>query len=336
MKPFNFKQLSFFAYNLEAGRYLENFMIMTVSSVLVIRVFLSVTNYARLGNTQLHIAHMLWGGLFMMIALVFAMAFLNKEAKYVASIVGGIGFGFFIDELGKFITEDNDYFFEPTFAIMYVIFVLMFFAFRTLDKKIKLDQKDYAINGLELVKEIIFSDLDQDEKARALAYFAKAKTNDEVTKSLKQLVQSIKVQPVAKRNILSQAKYYLKKAYLDSVKNRLSARLLTTIFIIGMMISIAKMLLTVDIAHSTFWDWGTIISTLIAGILVLMGVYLLQRKKRRKAYEKFKQSLLVLILLTQFFSFYHHQLVAVLWLIAYITVYVGLQYLIEQEKVKIN
>ena len=46
-----------------------------------------------------------------MIALVINLGYINKSANYLVAVIGGLGFGAFIDELGKFITGDNDYFF---------------------------------------------------------------------------------------------------------------------------------------------------------------------------------------------------------------------------------
>jgi hypothetical protein len=44
--------------------------------------------------------------------------------RRAAAIVGGVGF--FIDELGKFITEDNNYFYNPAAALIYLIFIGLF------------------------------------------------------------------------------------------------------------------------------------------------------------------------------------------------------------------
>ncbi|HEX2171607.1 MAG TPA: hypothetical protein VHL09_04095 [Dehalococcoidia bacterium] len=71
----------------------------------------------------LHIAQMLWGGLLVQLALHLIFIFLARWTLLVAAILGGVGFGTFIDELGKFSTSDNNYFFRPPFALIDVIFV---------------------------------------------------------------------------------------------------------------------------------------------------------------------------------------------------------------------
>jgi hypothetical protein len=50
----------------------------------------------------------------MMIALLLCSHF-NRSALYLVAVLGGFGFGAFIDELGKFITGDNDTSTSPLF-----------------------------------------------------------------------------------------------------------------------------------------------------------------------------------------------------------------------------
>ena len=59
-----------FVRNTAAPELIELFLVSGVVSVLVIRVFLAITGYPQLGGDGLHIAHMLWGGLFMAVALI--------------------------------------------------------------------------------------------------------------------------------------------------------------------------------------------------------------------------------------------------------------------------
>ncbi|MFC1956436.1 hypothetical protein ACFLWZ_08000 [Chloroflexota bacterium] len=113
-----------FARNIYAETLLEDFFVSAVASVLAIRLYLQVTGFPQFGFGPLHITHMVWGGLLMLIALVILLAFLDHRTKVIAEVLGGIGFEAFIDELGKFITRDNDYFFQPTVALIYAIFVL--------------------------------------------------------------------------------------------------------------------------------------------------------------------------------------------------------------------
>lgn len=97
-------------------KYGELFLITSVVTIILTRSFLALTGYPQVGGNGLHIAHMLWGGLLMTVAIVILISFVNTQAKWVASLVGGVGFGLFIDEVGKFVTADNDYFFSTSFC----------------------------------------------------------------------------------------------------------------------------------------------------------------------------------------------------------------------------
>ena len=102
--------------------FLEGFLITAVLTVLGLRVYLAAAHYPQLGGNGLHIAHVLWGGLAMAIAIGILLALLTWRAHWVAAAVGGAGLGLFIDELGKFLTSDNNYFFKPAPALIYVVF----------------------------------------------------------------------------------------------------------------------------------------------------------------------------------------------------------------------
>jgi len=125
-----------FLRNRQLNSLLELFLVASVSSVLVIRFMLAASGYPQLGNSSLHIAHMLWGGLLMLVALVLLLSFLGRRIQVLAALLGGIGFGTFVDELGKFITRDTNYFYQPTIALIYCIFIVLLLSFQKLDRRL--------------------------------------------------------------------------------------------------------------------------------------------------------------------------------------------------------
>ena len=59
----------------------ETLLIAAVATVLVIRTQLWLTNYPQLGGGGLHIAHLLWGGLFMLLAIGLLLTLLPDDVE---------------------------------------------------------------------------------------------------------------------------------------------------------------------------------------------------------------------------------------------------------------
>src|SRR5688572_1651815 len=94
-----------FQRNYRANDQLELFLVSAVTSLLAVRAYLHLSGYPQIGSGGLHIAHMLWGGFLMAAAIAMALTYLGRRIERISAVVGGIGFGIFIDELGKFITR---------------------------------------------------------------------------------------------------------------------------------------------------------------------------------------------------------------------------------------
>ena len=180
-----------FLRSVYAETLLEDFFIAAVVSVLTIRFLLQVTAYPKIEVGGIHIAHILLGGLLMLIAFVILLAFINHSARELAAVIGGIGFGTFIDELGKFITSDNDYFFEPAIALIYVIFVLLFFLIRMLSRREASSGEQCIANAFELAMQASTTGLKSEEQQAALDLLDKYEGEHITSQNLKTVLKGI-------------------------------------------------------------------------------------------------------------------------------------------------
>ena len=108
--------------------------------------------YPQIGGEIFHIAHSVWGGLLLMIGLAIALAVANYWSPIVAGILGGVGAGLFIDEIGKFITKDNDYFFPLAAPLAYGVLVIFGAAAYLMGRVTRDTARAHLYAALDLVK----------------------------------------------------------------------------------------------------------------------------------------------------------------------------------------
>lgn len=297
--------------NIEAGNLFEAFLISAVASLLGIRAYLHLTNYPQIGTGDFHIAHMLWGGMLMTLGTFLFIGFLSNHIKKVASIISGVGFGAFIDELGKFITADNNYFYKPSIALIYVIFVIFFLAFRIFEKFNKYTTREYAANALETLEDVILSDLDIHEKRKATALLKKADQTNPLVIAMNELVAKIDVLPASKPNLISKFNLILSKFYLVLLNKKYFVEILIVFLLAHSLLELVGGVVGLLTKNGGFAYGGHTISATCAFLLVVLGALLLLKNNRLAAFRMFRVSLLISSLLTQFFLFLSEQLSAV-------------------------
>jgi len=155
------------ARSFDLHQQLTTLFVCAVATVLFTRAFLAAAGYPQVGGGSLHIAHVLWGGLLITAALISTLAFLSPGVKPAAAVAGGIGFGLFIDEVGKFVTKNVDYFYRPAIAIIYVCFVGLFGLIRWLGRR-RFTAGEALLIGVESLKQDAVGGLTEERRARVL------------------------------------------------------------------------------------------------------------------------------------------------------------------------
>jgi len=158
-----------------ADQYLLVTLLSFAASVILTRLFLELTGYPQLGGGNLHIAHVLWGGLLLFFASLLPLVFANRWVYTVGAVLAGSGVGLFIDEVGKFITQTNDYFYPLAAPIIYAFFLLTVMLYLRLRRPYSQDPRTELYQALDAFEEVLENDLDsqeRDELERRLRYVA--------------------------------------------------------------------------------------------------------------------------------------------------------------------
>jgi len=346
------KKASSFNRKFDSGLYLELFLVFAILAIFLIRLFLVLTGYPQLGGAKLHIAHMLWGGLLMLISIFLLLMFIGKRTEKIAAIIGGIGFGTFIDEVGKFVTQDNDYFFQPSVAIIYVTFILIVLIVRGIKTGKTYSSREFLLNTLRETEEVVLHDMDKEERDRALEFLDKSKSDEPIALSLRKTLEDTKLIPPATPSPYQKVKNYLRSLYQKVISLPYFNVAIISFFIAQFIIKLSYIIvliffwglgwnqilnigilekISIKISNLTFIDWAELLSSLIAGALVFIGIWYL-RKSKLMAYRMFERSVLLSIFITQVFLFYRDQFAATTGLIFNLLIYWALRFMIEREK----
>jgi hypothetical protein len=218
----------------DAPQFFETVIVSSVLTLLGVRLFLELTGYPQIGSGGLHIAHVLWGGILLFAGAVIALLYRNRPLLLLSAALTGAGWGLFIDEVGKFVTADNDYFFRPAAPIIYVSFLVLWLLALRISRREPQRTSDAIYSILDGLEEVIEASVEPDELAtmqeqlKQLSIEHHDGVTDELAQALLHFTQreEIRAQGVRQSSVLtglSKARHALDRILLSP---RWSSRLL--------------------------------------------------------------------------------------------------------------
>lgn len=318
--------------SVDVRRHLDTFLVCAVAAVLGNRVFLIITGYPQLGNGTLHISHALWGALMMAIAIIVAIAFLPPLTRGFVAFLGGAGFGWFIDELGKFITRKVNYFFEPTIALIYVTFVVMYLVFRSIQAR-SYSPDEAVLNGLEALKAASIGSLSDTRRRAAIALIEETGATGAIPDQVATLLRNAPALPPRAPTALGRFGIAMRARYRSWTERRSFTRIVSGLLV---LFAFATVVAAVGLGFDSgqlrgFAEWASVVSSFVSGAFYVVGAMML-RRSRLEAYVWFERGLLVDILITQVFQFAQQQLAGVTGLVVTIGLWVMVRSAIRAER----
>lgn len=340
------------ARDVDLGPLSELFFVSGVVALLLTRFYLALTGFPQLGGAGLHIAHLLWGGLLMLVALTLLLAFVGRSTQRVAALLGGAGFGLLIDEVGKFVTSSNDYFFQPAVAIIYLVFVAIFLSFRTIERAGRYTQRELLANAYDEAVEVALRPTDAESRERALRLLRDSGATGPLARGLERALveQQAFIPPshAVRASRWKRARWAMARAYERAVASRwfppaLVLLVVAYAFVFLLLFGLELAAATVAAEGPAFAldlfalrghrvvQAGLLASSLVAAAFVVAGLVALPRD-RLSAYRWFKRSVLVSLLVGQVFLFYTQQFGALVELVLILIALGGLDALLAAER----
>ncbi|REG01652.1 hypothetical protein DFJ67_7737 [Asanoa ferruginea] len=298
------------------------FLVVAVATVLSIRFALFLTGYPQLGGNGLHIAHVLWGGLLMAVGVMGLLSFNGRVIRPVGAFLAGVGFGLFIDEVGKFLTSDNNYFFTPSIAIIYVLIVLLVLGIHALHGRRPLGKRELYVQALNAAAAGASNGMTDNTRALALRRINAAADLPGAAQAAA-LVREIPTGR-AERYDVSQIGTRVARRIARALRTRpamittVVLLLLQTVATLGVALLIVSALLAREAGANADLRFTDPVPTAVGGAsailsaaCVVYGVVRLRQKRRVTGLRWLQRAVLIDLLLVRVFEFAVYQFAAI-------------------------
>jgi uncharacterized membrane protein len=321
-----------------ASRYVLLMLLAFAITVVGTRLYLEATGYPQIGNATFHFAHALWGGLLLVIASLLLLIYVNRWIYSLSSILAGVGVGLFIDEVGKFITQRNDYFFPLAAPIIYVAFLLILLAYLLVRREPSTNTRTDMYKVLSDLEEVLEDDLSVSERdfmlTRLQPITLQTERPDlaELARHITAFLQSDAVTVIPDRESpgsrLLEKFRQLEERFLPQRRTRY---LLIAVFLIDGVVTLFGLLLLVglitgspllqaelvqsiladnaNVRSMTSLNWYMVMSALeiLSGVLIFAGALAFLIRRDQQAIALGVMALLISLIFTNTLSFYFDQ-----------------------------
>ena len=337
---------------LRAATYQETLLISAVATVLGLRAYLEATGYPQVGGNGLHIAHVLWGGLFMLVGLVLLLSFVGSQPRLLGALTGGIGFGLFIDELGKFLTSDNDYFFKPTVGMLYIIFVVLLLVFRALDARRPLRVPEAIANAADALPDLVIVGATPTTRARVLQPLVTTGVVGPLATAIEAFVGAAPSIHEGTPSLPARILIWTRRTYDRLIATRWFGRAIVIVFLLNAVLGVlAVALILVALAlmasgvvpsseislELSSQGWGVVgIDTFASALTLTLTIIgaIRYRSDRLAGLRWFHRSVVVSLLLVDPLNFFAQEFGALGQLTIDLILWLGVSYLIAQEEAR--
>lgn len=304
------------------------FLISAAVAVLGTRMYLHIFNYPQIATGGIHVAHAIFGGVLLFVSVILLLTFHGKRLRQASAIISGLGFGLFIDEVGKFITRDNNYFYQPVPMIIYLCFITVFFLYRYFDRYTPRQARELSYDLIEQLEELAEDRYFDHHRVAIKDIVEKILQTPESShhwfaRGLAQMIPKFPLQPTPNRSKLY-TRIHTSRQWLDDL---ISER--KPVFYFLMAVFVVYVVLTFWTMSTLFYHWfgdsldinrygitsrvewyvylSGLGSQIVSAVWMCRGFAKLVRRERQRALVLFKNGLAINILVTHVFTFYIEQ-----------------------------
>jgi hypothetical protein len=293
-------------------------LVCAVATVVLTRAFLAATGYPQVGGSKFHIAHVLYGGLLLTFSLIAVLGLLSPATRPIASVFGGIGFGLFIDEVGKFVTKDVNYFYKPAIAIIYVCFLVLFGITRWLARRNFRDDEAVLI-GLDALQHAAVGSLSAERRARTLQLLRNVSVP--LAADVRELLAKADVER-QRTTVAGRLLEYARRAWTAATAHPRFREFVLIVLTLAGLVSAGEIgyLLRNGFSALSTGDRAFVAATIVADAALLVGAMQLRTSVLR-ALHWYDHAILIEITVGQVFLYASSQLTATLNLIGLLIVW---------------